>query len=305
MKFVTFNTKSILVIFAILFTITITFINSSEVVSSIKTNNQIKNKSLLKYKSHSKLTLHKKFSMFAPPGSVMDLNPELNKPTPPTVPVPEVKVPETAPVVVKKPAAPKVVRATKGTGDVLMNDWLSISSKGFHNNYSEIDMGFHGDNIKIKTDSFDFRINDAFGKDKNPVNQPPTEELFWFRLTKDLFFYSNTRSDLNLLGGMKITEIVESDEDKKGPNGEHCFVITDSANHDWQVCSVHELVRNTYFCKIQELRKEPSPHYCHGMDGVDNIKIIVKNVSKIIFKLINFLIDRSTIYYHPNPFKTL
>jgi hypothetical protein len=83
---------------------------------------------------------------------------------------------------------------------------------------------------------------------------------------------------------MKITDIVESDEDKRGPNGEHCFVITDNANHDWQVCSVHELVRNTYFCKIQELRKEQQPHYCHGTDGIDNVKVIVKNVSNFFLQ---------------------
>ena len=289
MKFVTINTKSLLVIFTILFTITITFINSNNAESTIKTNSQIKTKSqsLLKNKSHSKLRLQKKkFSMTAPPGSSMDLNPNI-KPEP-TVPAPApktpaAKVPETTPVVAAKPVVPVVVKATKGTGDVLMNDWLSISSKGFNNHYAEIDMGFHGNNIRIKTDSSDFRINDAFGKDKNPQNMPPSEEMFWFRLTKDLFFYSSTKHDLNLLGGMKITDIVDSEQDKRGPNGEHCFVVTDSGNHDWQVCSVHELVRNTYFCKIQELRKEPSPHYCNSNNGEDNVKIVVKNVSKKFF----------------------
>ena len=207
MKFNTLNTKSILVIFAILFTITITFTNSSEEVSTIKTNSQMKNKSksLLKNKSHSKVTLQKKkYSFSAPPGTDLDLNPDQKTATKPAVPIVTQATPAAPAVTGVQPAAkPETkVSATKGKGDILLNDWLQISSKGFHNHYSEIDMGFHGDNIRIKTDSYDFRINDAFSKDKNPVNQPPTEEMFWFRLTKDLIFYSSTKQDLNLLGGM-------------------------------------------------------------------------------------------------------
>lgn len=287
MKFVTFNTKSLLVIFAILFTITLTCINSSEVASTIKTetNSQMKNKnksnSLLKNKSTSKLTLKKKkYSMSNPPGA-SELNPTLT-PTSTTAEPKTLKTPAptTPTVTATKPAQPAKVQATKGTGDILLNDWLQIASKGFHNHYNEIDMGFHGDNIRIKTDHYDFRINDAHAKDKNPQNQPPSEELFWFRLTKDLVFYSNTKHDLNLLGGMKISEIVDSEGEKRGEKGDHCFVITDMGNHDWQICSEHELVRNTWYCKIQELRKEPKPEYCNALNPDDNTKVIIKNVRK-------------------------
>ena len=77
---------------------------------------------------------------------------------------------------------------------------------------------------------------------------------------------------------------MESEDDKKGPNGEHCFVITDNGNHDWKICSQSENVRNMWFCKIQELRKETQPHYCEAINSDSNIKIVVKNVRKnIIF----------------------
>ena len=83
---------------------------------------------------------------------------------------------------------------------------------------------------------------------------------------------------MNLLGGMRIPEIVESELEKRGPNGDHCFEITDKNNNDWEICSEDEKVRNTSFCKIQELRKESLPHYCIGTNTDDKPKIIIKNV---------------------------
>ena len=303
MKFVTFNTKSILVIFAILFTITLTFANSNAVESTIKTenNSQLKNKiksnSVLKMKSQSKLTLKKKkYSLTAPPGGIKDLTEPLNipltqdyksvtQPNPAQSSATQANPAQNSATQANpaqnsaKPTIPPKVGATKGTGDIIYNDWLKISSKGFRNHYNEIDMGYISDNIRIRLDSFDYRINDAYLKDDNAKNQPPNEELFWFRLSKDLVFYSSTKQDLNLLGGMKISEIVESEGEKKGEKGDYCFVITDAGNHDWQVCSEHENVRNMWYCKIQELRKETLPHYCSNVDN-NNIKVIVKNVRK-------------------------
>ena len=89
----------------------------------------------------------------------------------------------------------------KGNGDIIFNDWFQISSKSFHIQYNEFEMGLHGANIKIKTNSNDFRINEAFTRDNNTNNQPPSTDLFWFRLTKNLIFYSSSKNqDLNLLG---------------------------------------------------------------------------------------------------------
>lgn len=316
MKFTNLNTKTLLVIFAILFTITITFINTSESASKVKATNQNQNqnqnlsKNLLKLKaktntqtiakaknkSKSILSLKKTYSLTNAPGT-MNLNPDVPTPQESGITnIPATPKPKENP---SKNAAdtksgtqgagetdsngnPVVhVGATKGKGHIVLNDWLEISSKTFKNIYGEIHMGFHGDNINIRTDSSEFRINDAFGKDKNKNNQPPTEEFFWFRLTKDLVFYSSTKQDLNLLGGMKIVDIVEAEPEKKGPNGEFCFVITDSSNHDWQICSHHELVRNQWFCKIQELRKEEKEGYClyHGHEDKE---VIVNNVRKIL-----------------------
>lgn len=271
-----------------------------------KSSNTNKNlntlKSNLKTKSKSKISSKKKtYSFQNPPGSTgaEPLNPKTPTFTgrPPKSP----QVPNPEPPKLITPAPPKgqtqttatgtpkgtgaipqppVIRPTKGQGDVILNDWLKISSKTFHNRYGEIDMGYHGDNISIRTDSYEFRINDAFGKDKNKDNQPPNEELFWFRMTKDLIFYSSTKHDLNLLGGMRINEIVDAEGEKTATNGDYCFFIQDISKHDWEICSVHEKVRNGWFCKIQELRKETKPAYCYEDDENSKTKVIVKNVRK-------------------------
>ena len=303
MKFVTFNSKSIIAIIATLFIISLTFISSSEIKSMIKTNTLIKNSSnsLLKIKANSKLSLmKKKFSLEAPPGADLNLSPQISQPTNPSpapvgapapapVPAPADPAVPAAPVlnpsVTSPPAGAQAVtkiNATKGNGDVIFNDWLQISSKSFHLQYNEIDMGFHGANVKIKTNSNDFRINDAFARDINTDNQPPSAELFWFRLTNDLIFYSSTKQDLNLLGGIKISDINSADGDKKGIDGEFCFeIVSKQGNTPWEICTHIKNVRDMWFCKIQELRKETQPLYCTNANGDSTTKIIIKNV---IFK---------------------
>lgn len=282
MKFITFNFKTILVIFALISAIAFISVNSSELTSKLKSNSQVKNlsKSLLKTKTTSKLNSKaKKYSLTNPPGAKVDLNPEAK--------VTGAKDTQHPNVISSNPnssAQVKTVVATKGTGDVIFNDWFSISSADFHSHFEEIHMGEHGDNIRIRVDSYDFRINDAFSKDKNVDNQPPTEELFWFRITKEIIFYSSTKHDLNLLGSMKISDIVEYESDTMGSNGSHCFKIMDAGNHKWEVCSIHVSVRNTWFCKIQELRKDTLPAYCAGGSStIENTKIVVKNVRIILF----------------------
>lgn len=305
MKFINLNSKTIFFIFAII-TISLTFISSSEVenktfnlntnTNKLLTSTNLLSKSTNKAKNQIKAKLTsrtnskvRKYSFKNPPGTPGGAaTPQITASSPAGVlnppPTPNVTLPQPAginnPNPTQQHATGLVVDATKGQGDVILNDWLRISSKTFHTHYHEIDMGFHGDNISIRTDSYDFRINDAFGKDKNPSNQPISEDHFWFRLTKDLIFYSNTKHDLNLLGGMNIAQITEGEGEKRASNQDYCFYIQDTNNHDWEVCSQYEKVRNTWFCKIQELRKEPKPAYCTA-DGNENIKVIVKNVSKL------------------------
>jgi hypothetical protein len=295
--FITLNPKSIIVIITILFTFSLTFISSSEVESMIKTNSQIKSSSnsLLKIKSNSKLSLKKKkYSINAPPGADLNLNSQISQPAitsqasvPSQGSAPSPAASATTSTTTVNPSNKNSnigkIQATKGNGDVIFNDWLQISSKSFHLQYNEIEMGFHGPNVKILTNSNDFRVNDAFAKDINSDNQPPSAELFWFRLTKDLIFYSSTKHDLNLLGGIKISEIIRSEPDKKGIEGEFCFQITDNGNRDWEICSVNQTIRNMWFCKIQELRKDTLPLYCQNDNDInknDNTKVVIKNVKK-------------------------
>lgn len=272
MKFINLNTKTLLVIFAIIFTISVSFINSykSHSRTELKMHNKNQSKNAIKARAHLHSRIKSKSKIHS-----RKYSSEEYEEVDPLNPAGSVK-----PTAAGKPAKVPEVGATKGKGEVVLNDWFRVSSKSFRNKYNEIDMGHHGPAIKIRVDAFDFRINDAFGKDNNKDNQPAKEDEFWFRLTKDLVFYSSTKQDMNLLGGMRLEDIIEADGEKKNENNEYCFVIGDVSNHTWEVCSKNEKMRNEWFCKIETLRKiENKPEYCSTLDN-SNTKIITKNVRK-------------------------
>jgi hypothetical protein len=70
---------------------------------------------------------------------------------------------------------------------------------------------------------------------------------------------------------MKISDIISADGEKKGVNGESCFeIISKHGNCPWEICTHIPHVRNMWFCKIQELRKETLPQYYQDTISDDN-----------------------------------
>jgi hypothetical protein len=261
MKFVNSKFGIVLAFLIIILAISLKHIQSSEVVSSSLSQAEAKSKTVMKNKSKSGLKIkskaRKNYSFERPPGASVGSadqtqknNSNLNK-----------------------------ILGSQSSVDIILNDWLMISSSTFKNSavFPEIFMGYISDNIKIRVDEADFRLNDAHEKDKNPNNQPSQNKLFWFRLSKEQIFYSSTKEDLNILGGHKIEHIVDALSLKKNEHGFYCFTIIDRSGHDWTICSTDENIRNKWFCQIQTLRKKPLEKYCNG--DSDDANIVYKNVN--------------------------
>ena len=150
MEFVTLNFKYLLSLITILVTINFNLycVNSSEIISSIKTNTLLKKKSTTKNSSKtlirnkSKVTYQKKkyFDNWAPgDNKVYHVRAQLVKIKD------SLKKAKLNPnkTTSKKPTnlIHNLEKITDATKDVLFNDWLMISSKGFNQHYPEIDMG--------------------------------------------------------------------------------------------------------------------------------------------------------------------
>lgn len=301
MKFV--NTKSTILIGTILVIIALSMslTSSSEVVSmatssseaSVKSKLQGKSKSTAKaqLKSQSRVRKEKVYSFQTPPGAPAPPSAKANAAP---APAPASKKENT-----KENAKENAVKPTAGQ-EIILNDWLMVASATFKSSavFPEIFTGYMNTNVRIRTDSYDFRLNDAHKKDANENNNPEQEKHFWFRLTKEMIFYSSTKEDLNILGGNKISHITHAATLKRHDLGYYCFSINDRSGHDWKICSELEKTRNTWYCEVQKLRGQKLEKFCLGTEG-DDANIVYKNVNiainifyclnNIIFKLIQRL----------------
>jgi hypothetical protein len=289
MKFV--NSKSTILIGTILVIIalSITFTSSSEVVSSATTSTEstIKSKLQIKSNSKSRAKAHLKLQSQVHKEKVYSLD------TPPGAPVRPTAKPAAAPAAPAKKENTPTQNASAGK-DIILSDWLMVASRTFKNNavFPEIYTGFQNTNVRIKTDGYDFRINDAHKKDANQNNNPAQEKHFWFRLTKEMIFYSSTKEDLNVLGGNKIADITYAALVKKHELGYFCFSINDKSRHDWKICSELERTRNIWYCGVQKLRDQKVEKFCANLnsngdsdgDGEgENANIVYKNVKNKIY----------------------
>lgn len=277
MKFVTTKSTILIGTLLVIIALSMSLTSSSEVVSmagsssevSLKTKLQNKSKSSAKtqLKSQSRVRKEKVYSFQTPPGA----------PAPPSAKANAAP----APAAKKENAKENGENAAAAAGkDIILNDWLLVSSPTFKNSavFPEIFTGYMNTNVRIRTDNYDFRINDAHKKDANSNNNPEQEKHFWFRLTKEMIFYSSTKEDLNILGGNKIAHIVHAATLKRHDLGYYCFSINDRSGHDWKICSELEKTRNTWFCAVQKLRGEKLEKYCLGNEA-DDANIVYKNVN--------------------------
>lgn len=275
MKFV--NTKSTILIGTILviLALSMSFTSSSEVVSKASSRAESSVKSKLQNESKSTAKAHLKLQSRVRKEKVYSFQ------TPPGAPAPLSAKANPAPAANDKKEQGKDKGETPPAGkDIILNDWLLVASRTFKNSavFPEIFTGHMNTNVRIRTDGYDFRLNDAHKKDANENNNPEQEKHFWFRLTKEMIFYSSTKEDLNILGGNKISHITHAATLKRHELGYYCFTINDRSGHDWKICSELEKTRNIWFCAVQKLRGAKLENFCLGTDA-DDANIVYKNVN--------------------------
>lgn len=167
----------------------------------------------------------------------------------------------------------------KGKGKIqFLSNWLKISSKQFKNPKSHPEINsWNDERIKINSDFADFRLNDAYKRNESPQIEPKEERDFWFRLRNEQIYYSNTKDDLNILGEMRFSLMMEITSMDKGEDG-FCFTVTDSSsfNEEWRLCSNEEKIRNTWVCALQKVTEKPLADYCDN--SKDKPKIEIKKV---------------------------
>lgn len=157
----------------------------------------------------------------------------------------------------------------------ILEEFFMISSKSFLNR--EIFPAVKIDNKKywtIKTDRFNYRINDAWSKAENNV-KGPTEKFFYFRLSGLNLYYTNTNSDMNVLGVISVKSMDKIQPPLMDGSTEYittCFVLTDIDRIQYKICGMDENVVKHWYCQIKAFLGQKDPTICkEEKDGVNTV----------------------------------
>ena len=103
------------------------------------------------------------------------------------------------------------VPSTNSTAPAKMSaeGWLKISSSEFRNLIKFPAIEINGNKFNIKTDNRNFRINSLFNATKKGAELPKSKLDFYFRLVKNLIYYTVNAKDLKMLGTIEIISVKE------------------------------------------------------------------------------------------------
>jgi len=139
------------------------------------------------------------------------------------------------------------------TANQILNTWMAISSEEFKNivRFPPIKKP-DGTTEEIEENALNFRINHT--AECTDPNKPKDERFFWFRLSCKRIWYSSTQSDLNILGALQISEILDMNEnsDISGENEIYCLKFKDEVHKEWKLCNEVEEVITLWYCTIRK-----------------------------------------------------
>jgi len=161
----------------------------------------------------------------------------------------------------------------------VMEEFFMISSKAFldRNLYPPV----HIEKRKfwtVKTDLLNFRINDAWKKVEKD-ERGPSDKFFYFRLSGLNLYYTNTKSDLNILGVISVRSMDKIMEPAMDGSTEYittCFVLTDLERQQYKICGMKEMTVKHWYCQIKSFLGEQDLKICTKDD--ENIKTITKTI---------------------------
>jgi len=152
----------------------------------------------------------------------------------------------------KKKFIKKYKKNFQKTTELITADWFMISSAVFRNTQKYPPIRVDNNIIKIETDDFDFRLNQAFGHFEG-IDKPPSKKFFWLRLSGLNLYYSSSRCDLNILGVISLSHLVSTSKLITEYNEKKrifCFRVTDKSEELWKICGLREEIVKDLYCQL-------------------------------------------------------
>jgi carbonic anhydrase len=172
---------------------------------------------------------------------------------------------------------------------ILLEDWLKVSSPSIRSSlrYPEIVLPNNDRKSVNSTHNF-FRWNSLFKVGKE--GEDPLDELyFYFRLSKNFFYYTATKTDLNILGIIPIEfvqAITKEIKDERIVEGrEKCFTLQMNDGQDYVICGKDIPTINKFLCKIKAILLLPLDYFCNAGNKLEKLDTppaepIVRNITQ-------------------------
>lgn len=146
------------------------------------------------------------------------------------------------------------VPSTNSTGPAVMSaeGWLKISSEEFRNENKFPPLEVAGKKFRVKTDRRNFRLNYIFDSKKQGADLPKTNTDFYFRLVRNLIYYTVSKKDVNMIGTIDVASIKPISMFLPGIESDAlCFQVTDQENINWDICAGDKKTADDWICKIR------------------------------------------------------
>ncbi len=141
---------------------------------------------------------------------------------------------------------------TPSPSGMIADGWLKISSEEFKNIINFPTIEINGKRFNIKTDQRNFRININYDSKKTGEDFPKTNIDFYFRLVKNLIYYTVDKKDLNIVGSIEINSVNEKTLFLPGQELDGlCFTVNDKGGIPWDMCAEDKKTADNFICKIK------------------------------------------------------
>ena len=163
----------------------------------------------------------------------------------------------------------------------VMEEFFMVSTAAFLDRYRFPPVNIERNKFwTIKTDKNNFRINDSFKKTSNKDKQP-NDKFFFFRLSGLNLYYTNTKSDLNILGAISVKSMEKILTPSFNSSTDYittCFVLTDSERLKYKICGMKENTVKHWYCQIKSFLGEQDMDVCIKDDEDGETKVITKTI---------------------------
>ena len=165
-------------------------------------------------------------------------------------------------------------------GKVELSQWFSITGINFGNNkkYPEVNTPDGPFSVDFKSKTF-MRNNPMFKKGSGI----PNKNAFWFRLSKYYLWYTYNKKEINIVGRIKIKNILDVRFLTEGKN--FCFNPIVKGKTSWKICSAKKADATKFFCALLKLTHHSKDDKCDPKKyggGLTPGKILIKTVTQPI-----------------------